>query len=98
MAGGINGDPVQLAYSLTGQWIECQDAVDLVAKKLDAHRFVAFVNWQNFHHIATHAKFESEFSKTYLLTYDGKVSGEDFGAAIGRLRFRAGGIRLRRLR
>src|ERR1043166_3745448 len=56
MTAGINGDLADRAEHRAGEGIKLSNALDKIAKKLDAQRPLFLMGRENVHHIATHAK------------------------------------------
>jgi CHAT domain-containing protein len=45
-------------------------------------------------HLATHGEFAADLDESYLVTWDGRVSGRDLSATLGQLRFREDPVEL----
>jgi CHAT domain-containing protein len=68
----------------------------LINAEFVADRFESEMDDQPFGivHIASHGEFEADIAKSFLLTYDGKLSMNELADLVGRTRFRVRGIDL----
>ena len=54
MAGRVNRKARQLSSCFAPEWINFEDLLHLVSKKLNAHRSFFFIRGEDFHHISPH--------------------------------------------
>ena len=74
--------PRACAQNLAGQRVDLDDALDLVAKELDAHRQV-LIRWEDLQHIAAHAELAAREVLVVALILDvGQLAQHAVAAAL----------------